>query len=294
MGEVDDYLAGLDVETAAVVGGIYAQAREIVPEAEQGKGYGMPGAAAHRRGKAPAERHGRRRATSRCSRSAPRSSPRSRPSSRATTCPRGRSRFSADRPIPGSWSSGGSSAPFDAGGPRSTADHESRRPRDVDRTRAVRLAASERCPSGLRSATGNRVRGESCVAGSNPALSVRKGPRRALFSLDGPAAQTARFRHLASCFAGPSPSLPLPFPLPAVVALGAAIRAGVDAIDRGRAKRVGLQLRHLRDALAERVAPCCGSSRRQCGTRSGPSRRGAACTPGRRSCPCRSVAAGRA
>ncbi len=42
MGEVDDYLAGLDVETAAVVGGIYAQAREIVPEAEQGKGYGMP------------------------------------------------------------------------------------------------------------------------------------------------------------------------------------------------------------------------------------------------------------
>jgi hypothetical protein len=31
----------------------------------------------------------------------------------------------------------------------------------------------ERCPSGLRSATGNRVRAERCVAGSNPALSVR-------------------------------------------------------------------------------------------------------------------------
>ena len=38
------------------------------------------------------------------------------------------------------------------------------------------LDASERCPSGRRSATGNRVRGESCVAGSNPALSVRRGP----------------------------------------------------------------------------------------------------------------------
>src|SRR5206468_12842176 len=31
---------------------------------------------------------------------------------------------------------------------------------------------SERCPSGLRSATGNRVRAERCVAGSNPALSA--------------------------------------------------------------------------------------------------------------------------
>jgi ketosteroid isomerase-like protein len=33
-------------------------------------------------------------------------------------------------------------------------------------------APRERCPSGLRSATGNRVRAERCVAGSNPALSV--------------------------------------------------------------------------------------------------------------------------
>src|SRR2546423_5786839 len=31
---------------------------------------------------------------------------------------------------------------------------------------------TERCPSGLRSATGNRVRAERCVAGSNPALSA--------------------------------------------------------------------------------------------------------------------------
>ena len=34
------------------------------------------------------------------------------------------------------------------------------------------LSRLERCPSGLRSATGNRVRAERCVAGSNPALSV--------------------------------------------------------------------------------------------------------------------------
>src|SRR5881398_1159706 len=37
---------------------------------------------------------------------------------------------------------------------------------------------TERCPSGLRSATGNRVRAERCVAGSNPALSVERGPGR--------------------------------------------------------------------------------------------------------------------
>src|SRR6266480_7929519 len=35
----------------------------------------------------------------------------------------------------------------------------------------------ERCPSGLRSATGNRVRAERSVAGSNPALSASvEGP----------------------------------------------------------------------------------------------------------------------
>ena len=37
------------------------------------------------------------------------------------------------------------------------------------------LRSTERCPSGLRSATGNRVRAERCVAGSNPALSVTRG-----------------------------------------------------------------------------------------------------------------------
>ena len=37
----------------------------------------------------------------------------------------------------------------------------------------------ERCPSGLRSATGNRVRAERCVAGSNPALSAYRALRAA-------------------------------------------------------------------------------------------------------------------
>lgn len=42
MGEVDDYLAGLDPDTARVLGVVYARALELVPEAEQGSGYGMP------------------------------------------------------------------------------------------------------------------------------------------------------------------------------------------------------------------------------------------------------------
>ena len=42
MGELDEYLDGLDAETAATVRGIYVRALELVPDAEQGKGYGMP------------------------------------------------------------------------------------------------------------------------------------------------------------------------------------------------------------------------------------------------------------
>ena len=42
MGSVDDYLDGLGAGTAAIVRGIYARALEIVPDAEQGEGYGMP------------------------------------------------------------------------------------------------------------------------------------------------------------------------------------------------------------------------------------------------------------
>ena len=43
-------------------------------------------------------------------------------------------------------------------------------------TPGVRCPRSERCPSGLRSATGNRVRVERCVEGSNPSLSAHVGP----------------------------------------------------------------------------------------------------------------------
>lgn len=42
MGTVDDYLAGLDAADAAVIAHAYAVVREVVPEAEQGLGYGMP------------------------------------------------------------------------------------------------------------------------------------------------------------------------------------------------------------------------------------------------------------
>jgi uncharacterized protein YdhG (YjbR/CyaY superfamily) len=43
MGTVDDYLAGLDPTDAVVIAHIYDVARGIVPEAEQGMAYGMPG-----------------------------------------------------------------------------------------------------------------------------------------------------------------------------------------------------------------------------------------------------------
>lgn len=42
MGTVDDYLAGLEPADRDAVEPIYAIAREVVPDAEQGKGYGMP------------------------------------------------------------------------------------------------------------------------------------------------------------------------------------------------------------------------------------------------------------
>ncbi len=47
MGTVDDYLAGLDAADRDAVEAIYAIAREIVPDAEQGKGYGMPALTYH-------------------------------------------------------------------------------------------------------------------------------------------------------------------------------------------------------------------------------------------------------
>ena len=63
--------------------------------------------------------------------------------------------------------------------------------RDLLRRVAVAVtmsAASERCPSGLRSATGNRVRAARCVAGSNPALSATKA------RASGPSASKRRRR----------------------------------------------------------------------------------------------------
>src|SRR6478609_10468510 len=42
MGTIDDLLAGLDPEDRVSVERIYSVARDEVPEAEQGRGYGMP------------------------------------------------------------------------------------------------------------------------------------------------------------------------------------------------------------------------------------------------------------
>ncbi|AZG48414.1 iron chaperone [Gordonia insulae] len=42
MGTVDDYLAGLDPDDRTAVERVYAIARDLVPDARQGTGYGMP------------------------------------------------------------------------------------------------------------------------------------------------------------------------------------------------------------------------------------------------------------
>lgn len=42
MGTVDDYLAGLDPADRSAIERVYAVARDEVPDAEQGTGYGMP------------------------------------------------------------------------------------------------------------------------------------------------------------------------------------------------------------------------------------------------------------
>ena len=42
MGSVDDYLAELEPADREAIGNVYALAAEVVPEAEQGRGYGMP------------------------------------------------------------------------------------------------------------------------------------------------------------------------------------------------------------------------------------------------------------
>ncbi|KAA1419826.1 DUF1801 domain-containing protein [Mumia zhuanghuii] len=42
MGTVDDYVSELEEPRRTVIAALYAAAAEAVPEAEQGKGYGMP------------------------------------------------------------------------------------------------------------------------------------------------------------------------------------------------------------------------------------------------------------
>ncbi|KHL11108.1 uncharacterized protein YdhG (YjbR/CyaY superfamily) [Mumia flava] len=42
MGTVDDYLETLDEPRRGVITALYAAAHDAVPDAEQGKGYGMP------------------------------------------------------------------------------------------------------------------------------------------------------------------------------------------------------------------------------------------------------------
>lgn len=42
MGTVDDYLATLGPDDRGVIGHVYDLARAVVPDAEQGTGYGMP------------------------------------------------------------------------------------------------------------------------------------------------------------------------------------------------------------------------------------------------------------
>ena len=42
MGTIDDYLAELDDASRATIGHLYDVARAAVPEAEQGRSYGMP------------------------------------------------------------------------------------------------------------------------------------------------------------------------------------------------------------------------------------------------------------
>jgi uncharacterized protein YdhG (YjbR/CyaY superfamily) len=42
MAQIDDYLAGLDPESAEIVADAYAVARKLLPEAVEGTSYGMP------------------------------------------------------------------------------------------------------------------------------------------------------------------------------------------------------------------------------------------------------------
>jgi uncharacterized protein YdhG (YjbR/CyaY superfamily) len=47
MGTIDEYLAELDDDSRAAITHVYDIARDVVPDAEQGKGYGMPALVYH-------------------------------------------------------------------------------------------------------------------------------------------------------------------------------------------------------------------------------------------------------
>jgi len=47
MGTIDDYLADLEPDDRDAIERIYDIARDVVPDAEQGKGYGMPALVHH-------------------------------------------------------------------------------------------------------------------------------------------------------------------------------------------------------------------------------------------------------
>lgn len=56
MGEVTDYLAGLDGPDGAALRHVYAVALEVCPEAAEGRSYGMPALLVHGKGYASAMR----------------------------------------------------------------------------------------------------------------------------------------------------------------------------------------------------------------------------------------------
>ena len=140
-------------------------------------------------------------------------------------------------------------------------------------------ALSGRCPSGLRSATGNRVRGESCVAGSNPACLRSEGPPPGPFR--SPNAQPPTRRPASgkwpAAWRGPSPC-----PSPCLVAraslhvsAAASIRWTAAARAASFFSRASFETHLPKAFTAFMFVPM----RR--GTRSSRSPRGASRTPGR-------------
>ena len=138
-------------------------ALKAIPQRARRSSSARPGAEAATRSPTRARRARSARTSTRFSRRTTPWSSRSR--TEAVACPRSRTRSASSR--------------------SRTSPRTSRsRPRASRRTAAVGCTGLERCPSGLRSATGNRVRAERCVAGSNPALSAQR-PRKGSRFVDG-------------------------------------------------------------------------------------------------------------